>query len=66
MVLLAAARPDIAQALLREALASCPQEAFVPSITAVNEWAMDGGLAAGVDIVHQGSVAVRDMPVPEP
>ncbi|MGW7459945.1 hypothetical protein [Streptomyces sp. NPDC054797] len=52
--------------LLWEALASCPQEAFVPSITAANEWAMDVGLAAGLDIVQEGYVAVRDMTVPGP
>jgi len=66
VALLAAARKETAQALLWEALASSPGEAFVPSITTVNEWAMDVGLTAGLDIVQEGYVAVRDMAVPGP
>ncbi|MFJ1706982.1 GNAT family N-acetyltransferase [Kitasatospora sp. NPDC088346] len=66
VALLAAAHEDTARSLLWEALASTPHDAFVPSITAVNEWAMDVGLAAGLDIVQEGYVAVRDLPVPRP
>ncbi|MFJ3914193.1 GNAT family N-acetyltransferase [Streptomyces vinaceus] len=66
VALLAAAHEDTARALLWEALASSREEAFVPSITAANEWAMDVGLAAGLDIVQEGYVAVRDMAVPGP
>ncbi|GAA1331712.1 hypothetical protein GCM10009647_071790 [Streptomyces sanglieri] len=66
VALLAAAHEETARALLWEALASSREEAFVPSITTVNEWAMDVGLAAGLDIVQEGYVAVRDMEAPGP
>ncbi|MCX4870117.1 GNAT family N-acetyltransferase [Streptomyces sp. NBC_00257] len=66
VALLAAAHEETARALLWEALASSQEEAFVPSITTVNEWAMDVGLAAGLDIVQEGYVAVRDMEAPGP
>ncbi|MFF2900282.1 hypothetical protein [Streptomyces sp. NPDC057966] len=66
VALLAAAHEETARALLWEALASSQEEAFVPSITTVNEWAMDVGLAAGLDIVQEGYVAVRGMEAPGP
>ncbi|QKV98089.1 GNAT family N-acetyltransferase [Streptomyces sp. NA02950] len=64
--LLAAARPDTAQNLLWEALATSRGTTLVNCITSPNEWAVDVGLAARLDIGQEGYIAVRDMPVPAP
>jgi GNAT superfamily N-acetyltransferase len=65
-VLLAAAHPQTAQDLLWEALASSHGEALVNCITATNEWAVDVGLAARLDIGQEGYLAVRGMRDPAP
>ncbi|TKA12793.1 GNAT family N-acetyltransferase [Actinacidiphila oryziradicis] len=65
-VLLAAARPETAQNLLWEALASSRGDTAVNSITTANEWAVDVGLAARLDIGQEGYLAVRGMKAPAP
>lgn len=64
--LLAAAHPETAQKLLWEALALSRPRTLVNCITVPNEWAIDVGLAARLDIGQEGYIAVRDMPVPAP
>jgi GNAT superfamily N-acetyltransferase len=64
--LLAAAHPETAQRLLWEALASSRGETLVNCITTPNQWAVDVGLAARLDIGQEGYIAVRGMPVPAP
>lgn len=64
--LLAAAERETAQRLLWEALASAQGNTLVNCITTPNEWAVDVGLAAHLDIGQEGYIAVRDMPVPAP
>ncbi|MEU1076081.1 MULTISPECIES: GNAT family N-acetyltransferase [unclassified Streptomyces] len=64
--LLAAAHPQTAQKLLWEALASSRGTTLVNCITTPNEWAVDVGLAARLDIGQEGYIAVRGMPVPAP
>ncbi|MGD3111124.1 GNAT family N-acetyltransferase [Streptomyces sp. YGL11-2] len=62
--LLAAAHPETAQRLLWEALAAARGRTLVNCITAPNEWAIDVGLAARLDIGQEGYLAVRDMAIP--
>ncbi len=64
--LLAASDPGTAQQLLWEALASSQGSTLVNCITTPNEWAIDVGLAARLDIGQEGYIAVRGMPVPAP
>jgi GNAT superfamily N-acetyltransferase len=64
--LLAAAHPQTAQHLLWEALASAKDRTLVNCITTANEWALDVGLAARLDIGQEGYIAVRDMQPPAP
>ncbi|WP_240812797.1 GNAT family N-acetyltransferase [Streptomyces sp. DASNCL29] len=64
--LLAATHPETAQKLLWEALASSQGPTLVNCITTPNEWAIDVGLAARLDIGQEGYIAVRGMPVPAP
>ncbi|MEV6205821.1 GNAT family N-acetyltransferase [Kitasatospora sp. NPDC051914] len=64
--LLAAAHPETARKLLWEALASSQGDTLVNCITTPNEWAIDVGLAARLDIGQEGYIAVRGMPVPAP
>ncbi|MEU0279124.1 GNAT family N-acetyltransferase [Streptomyces sp. NPDC006195] len=64
--LLAAAQPETAQKLLWEAVASSRGATLVNCITTPNEWAIDVGLAARLDIGQEGYIAVRGMPVPAP
>ncbi|WP_082871555.1 GNAT family N-acetyltransferase [Nocardia terpenica] len=64
--LLAAADPRTAENLLWEALASAQADTLVNRITTTNEWAVDVGLAAGLDIGQHGYLAVRGMPPPSP
>ncbi|WP_345043410.1 GNAT family N-acetyltransferase [Streptomyces sannanensis] len=64
--LLAAAHPETAQKLLWEALAVSQGRTLVNCITTPNEWAIDVGLAARLDIGQEGYIAVRGMPVPAP
>ncbi|MEG8183595.1 GNAT family N-acetyltransferase [Nocardia terpenica] len=64
--LLAAANPRTAENLLWEALASSQADTLVNRITTTNEWAIDVGLAAGLDLSQNGYLAVRNMPPPSP
>ncbi|MFD9635172.1 GNAT family N-acetyltransferase [Streptomyces violascens] len=64
--LLAAAHPETAQKLLWETLASSRGRTLVNCITTQNEWAIDVGLEARLDIGQEGYIAVRGMPVPAP
>jgi GNAT superfamily N-acetyltransferase len=64
--LLAADRPETAQRLLWEALAAAQPDTLVNCITADNEWAVDVGLRARLDIGQEGYLAVRGMRDPAP
>ena len=64
--LLAAAEPETARKLLWEALAESDGETLVNCITTVNEWAIDVGLAARLDIGQEGYLGVRDLQPPAP
>lgn len=64
--LLAAAHPRTAANLLWEALASAQSRTLVNCITAANEWAVDVGLAARLDIGQEGYLALRGMSDPAP
>ncbi|MGY0057728.1 GNAT family N-acetyltransferase [Streptomyces sp. LZ34] len=66
--LLAATSRRLATRLLTAALLSLPEgtEARVPSLTAEQEWAVDVGLAAGLELSTQGYVCLRGMRPPTP
>lgn len=64
--LLAAEDPGTAQELLWEALASSSGDTLVDCITSANEWAVDVGLAARLDLVTEGYLGVRAMAAPAP
>jgi GNAT superfamily N-acetyltransferase len=65
-VLLAASEQQTAQKLLWESLASSSGKTLVTCITTANEWAVDVGLAARLDIGQEGYLALRGMPDPSP
>ncbi|GGU73265.1 hypothetical protein GCM10010211_43910 [Streptomyces albospinus] len=60
----AAAHPQTAQRLLREAPAASRGRTLVNCITTPNEWAIDVGPAARLDIGQEGCLAVRGRAVP--
>jgi GNAT superfamily N-acetyltransferase len=64
--LLAAADAETAQTLLWEALAVAQPETLVNCITTGNHWAIDVGLAAGLDIGQEGYLALRGLAEPAP
>jgi GNAT superfamily N-acetyltransferase len=64
--LLAATNRRTATRLLWECLASAGDSAYVPHVTAANEWAIDVGLAARLDLVQDGYLALRNMRPPAP
>jgi GNAT superfamily N-acetyltransferase len=64
--LLAAADRETARKLLWEALAATRADTLVNCITPANEWAVDVGLAACLDIGQEGYLAVRGMEIPAP
>ncbi|MCX5206572.1 GNAT family N-acetyltransferase [Streptomyces sp. NBC_00237] len=66
--LLAAHHPDTASTLLWEALAQAPASPVnVPSsITAANQWALDVGLTARLDLYQDGYLALRGLDAPAP
>ncbi len=64
--LLAAVHPETAQQLLWEALASAGGDTLVNCITSANQWAVDVGLSARLDIGQEGYLAVRGMSEPAP
>lgn len=65
-ILLAASEFRTAEDLLWEVLASSTGDTVVNCITTPNEWAVDVGLAARLDIAQEGYLAVRGLPVPAP
>jgi hypothetical protein len=67
-VLLAAQRPDTAQQLLWEVLASAPdgKASVPPAVTAANQWALEVGFAARLDLGQDGYLALRGMATPAP
>ena len=64
--LLAATNRRTAARLLWECLAASGESVHVPHVTAANEWAIDVGLAARLDLVQEGYLALRDMRPPAP
>ncbi|MFD8868486.1 GNAT family N-acetyltransferase [Streptomyces sp. NPDC059590] len=66
--LLAATSRRLATRLLTAALLSLPEgtEALVRNLTAEQEWAVDVGLAAGLELSTQGYVCLRGMRPPTP
>ena len=65
-VLLAAAQVETAQVLLWESLAAARGDTLVNCITTANEWAVDVGLAARLDIGQEGYLGLRGMETPAP
>lgn len=66
VALLAATNRRTAARLLWEALASMEGQARVSHVTAANEWAIDVGLAARLDLHQEGYLALRGMDPPTP
>jgi GNAT superfamily N-acetyltransferase len=64
--LLAATNRRTATRLLWECLAASGETALVPHVTAANEWAIDVGLAARLDLVQDGYLALQNMRPPAP
>jgi GNAT superfamily N-acetyltransferase len=65
--LLAARHPDTARELLWEVLASARGRVVVSTaITAANQWALDVGVAARLDLGQEGYLALRGMDAPAP
>ena len=64
--LLAATNRRTATRLLWECLAATSGTALVPHVTAANEWAIDVGLAARLDLLQEGYLALRNMAPPAP
>ena len=66
LALLAADNRLTASRLLWTVLADGPAEVTVPHLTAANEWALDVGLAARLDLHTAGYLALRGMTPPAP
>lgn len=66
VALLGAEHTETAQQLLWEALAASKGRTLVNCITTANQWAVDVGLAARLDIGQEGYLALRGMPDPAP
>ncbi|WP_344838618.1 GNAT family N-acetyltransferase [Kribbella ginsengisoli] len=64
--LLAATDAQTAQTLLWEALAASSDDTLVNCITSANEWAVDVGMAARLNLATEGYLAVRGLPAPAP
>ncbi|MEU4894605.1 GNAT family N-acetyltransferase [Streptomyces sp. NPDC044780] len=66
--LLAATSRRLAKRLLTAALLCLPEgaEARVPGLTAEQQWAVDVGLEAGLELSTSGYVCLRGMPPPTP
>lgn len=64
--LLAATNRRTAARLLWEALASSEGEVAVPHVTPANEWAVDVGLAARLEVHTAGYLGLRNMRPPAP
>lgn len=66
VALLAATNRRTATRLLWAALADGPAEASIHHITAANEWAIDVGLAARLELQQEGYLGLRNMRPPTP
>lgn len=66
LALLAASNRTAASRLLWAVLADGPQDATVSHLTAANEWAIDVGLAARLEVHQMGYLALRGMTPPTP
>lgn len=66
VALLAATNRRTATRLLWAALADAGEETSVARVTAANEWALDVGLAARLDVRTEGYLAVRGLAPPAP
>jgi GNAT superfamily N-acetyltransferase len=64
--LLAATNRRTAIRLLWECLAATGESALVPHLTVVNEWAVDVGLAARLDLMTDGYLGLRNLRPPAP
>lgn len=64
--LLAATNRRTATRLLWEALASSTGDTAVPHVTPANEWAVDVGMAARLDLHQEGYLALRNLKPPAP
>jgi hypothetical protein len=64
--LLAAAEPETARKLLWGALAESDGDTLVNCITTANDWAIDVGLAARLQIGQEGYIGIRDLQLPAP
>jgi GNAT superfamily N-acetyltransferase len=65
-MLLAATNRRTATRLLWECLAAAGETAYVPHVTAANEWAVDVGLAARLDLQQEGYLGLHGMRPPAP
>ena len=66
VALLAASNRRTAARLLWEALASTTGQTGVRHVTAANEWAIDVGMSARLDLAQEGFLALRNMKPPAP
>ena len=66
LCLLAATNRATASRLLWAVLADGPEETTVSHLTSANEWALDVGLAARLDLHQEGYLALRGMKPPTP
>ncbi len=66
LALLGATNRTAAGRLLWAVLADGPGDALVPHVTAANEWAIDVGLAARLELHQTGYLALRGMAPPAP
>jgi GNAT superfamily N-acetyltransferase len=66
VALLAADNRRTATRLLWAALADVPGPVAVPHLTAANQWALDVGIAARLDLGQAGYLALRGLPPPAP
>ena len=64
--LLAASNRRTATRLLWAALAEGPDQASVPHVTAANQWVLDVGFAARLELHQEGYLGVRGMKPPAP
>ena len=64
--LLAASNRRTATRLLWAALAEAPQGAAVPHVTAANQWVLDVGFAARLELHQEGYLGLRGMKPPAP
>lgn len=66
VALLAATNRRTASRLLWAALADADGEVVIPHVTAANEWAVDVGMAARLELHQEGYLGLRNMAPPTP